>query len=113
MASLLPPSPPMRCRRVALLTAFYLVLDLTNPFMGCAFNFNAEESMDGVPRQHERLRHQARSVEVPLRPAGEITRLVQPALSRRPEVLPVAEWQADLRQGHAPGSDPPSPTEDH
>jgi hypothetical protein len=103
----------MRCRRLALLTAFYLVLDLTNPFMGCAFNFNAEESMDGVSRQHERLRHQARTVEVPLRSAVGITRLVQPALSWGPEVRPIAEWQADLRQGHAPGSDPTSPTEDH
>lgn len=96
-----------------MLTAFYLVLDLTNPFIGCAFNFNAEESMDGVPRQHERLRHQARSVEVPVRPAGEITRLVRLVLGWRSEVRPVAAWQADLRQGHAPASDPPSPTEDH
>jgi len=103
----------MRWRRLALLTAFYLILDLTNPFMGCAFNFNAEESMDGVSRQHERLRHQARNAEVPVRPAGEITRLVQPALSWRPVVRPGAEWQADLRQGHAPGSDQPSPSEDH
>jgi hypothetical protein len=103
----------MRYRRLALLTAFYLILDLTNPFMGSAFNFNAEQSMDGVSRQHERLHHQARSVDVPVPPAGEITRLAQPALTWRPEVCPVAEWQADLRQGHAPGSDPSSPTEDH
>jgi isochorismate hydrolase len=103
----------MRWRRLALLTAFYLILDLTNPFMGCAFNFNAEESMEGVSRQHERLRHQARTAEVPVRPAAEMTRLAQAALTWRPEVCPVAEWQADLRQGHAPGSDPPSPTEDH
>ena len=103
----------MRWRRLALLTAFYLSMDLANPFMGCAFNFNAEESMEGVSRQHERLRHQARSVEVPVRPAAETPRLAQAALTWRPEARPVAEWQADLRQGHAPGSDPPSPTEDH
>lgn len=103
----------MHYRRLALLTALYLSLDLANPFMGCAFNFNTDESMDGVSRQHERLRHQARSVEVPVRPVGEITRLAQPVLAWRPEARPVAEWQADLRQGHAPGTDPPSPTEDH
>lgn len=103
----------MRYRRFALLTAFYLILDLTNPFMGCAFNFNAEESIDGVSRQHERLRQQTRSVEVPVRPLVEPLRLAHAALTGIPEARPVAEWQADLRQGHAPGSDLPSPTEDH
>jgi len=48
----------MRYRRLTLLIALYVTLDLTNPFVGCVFNFNTEESMDGVSQQHERLLRQ-------------------------------------------------------
>lgn len=103
----------MRYRRLALLTALYLSLDLTNPFIGSAFNFNAEESMEGVSRPHERLLHHVGSAEVPVRPRVEIVTLAQALVGRRPEVRPLAEWFVDLRQAHGPTCDPQSPTEDH
>jgi len=103
----------MRYRRFALLTMLYLVLDLTNPFIGCAFNFNAEESVEGVARQHERLLHRASGNEVPVRPGGEAGTQAQLAVVRRPEVSPLTEWFVDLRQAHAHASGPQSPTEDH
>ena len=103
----------MRYRQLALLTALYLSLDLTNPFIGCAFNFNTDESIEGVSRPHERLLHQAGNVEVPVRPGVESGPLGLPVLVRRLEVRPLAEWFVDLRQAHAPTSDPQSPSEDH
>jgi hypothetical protein len=113
LAPFLPTPASMHYRRLALVTALYLSLDLTNPFIGCAFNFNAEESMEGVSRQHERLLHQESGVEVPVRPGGEIGTFARIALVRRPWVRPLAEWFVDLRQAHAATSDPQSPTEDH
>jgi hypothetical protein len=104
----------MRYRRLALLTVLYLSLDLTNPFIGCAFNFNAEESMEGLARQDERLLQQVGSVEVPVRSGVENGTLRQPALLvRRSQVRTLAVWLVDLRQSHGPTSDPQSPTEDH
>lgn len=102
----------MRFQRLVLFTALYLILDLTNPFVGCAFNFNADESMEGVSRQHEQLLPQTGDLAVPVRPAIEIDR-ARIARLARPEVRPLAEWLANVRQAHAPTSDPQSATEDH
>ena len=102
----------MRCRRLALLIAFYVTLDLTNPFVGCAFNFNAEESMDGVSRQHERLLHQAAAAALPMPSGGEAAR-ARSAPAQRPLSRALDEWFVQLRQAHAPHSDPQSPAEDH
>lgn len=104
----------MRYRRIALVIAVYVSLDLTNPFLGCAFNFNADQSMDGVSRQHERFLYHTPTVVLPTRSGGEaaagLTRSVptRPFLSRA-----LGEWFVQLRQAHPPHSDPQSPAEDH
>ena len=103
----------MRYRRLAFLIALYVSLDLTNPFIGCAFNFNAEESMDGVSRQHERLLHQTVAVALPKLSSGGNLGLAPPALAQRPVARALDEWFVQLRQAHAPHPDPQSPTEDH
>jgi hypothetical protein len=103
----------MRYRRIALMIAFYVTVDLTNPFVGSAFNFNAEESMDGVPRQHERLLHQAVAVPHPM-PSGEDNAgIARPAPTQALSSRSLGEWFVQLRQAHAPHSDPQSLTEDH
>jgi hypothetical protein len=113
LASFVLPSGPMRYRRLTLLIALYVTLDLTNPFVGCVFNFNTEESMDGVSRQHERLLRQTAAVVLPTSSGGEGAGPTRPTLSQpiRPRAL--GEWLVQLRQTHAPQSDPQSPTEDH
>lgn len=103
----------MRYRRIALVIALYVTVDLTNPFVGGAFSFDAEESMDGVARQHERLRHQEAAESLPMSAGedrAEIARSVSapPAPSRL-----LGEWFVHLRLAHAPQSDPQSPAEDH
>jgi hypothetical protein len=103
----------MRFRKTALLIALYVMFDLTNPFVGCAFNFEVDESMDGAARQPERLRGQAVTV-APSMPAGSgDTTLTRPLCSHRPGSRALDEWFVQLRQAHAPHSDPQSPTEDH
>jgi hypothetical protein len=103
----------MRCRRIALMIALCVTFDLTNPFVGCAFNFNADETMDGVARPHERLLHQAGVVPLPRPLGGDEPGLARPAPSWAFPSRALGEWFVQLRQAHAPQSDPQSPTEDH
>ena len=103
----------MRYRRLALLIAFYVTLDLTNPFIGSAFTFNVDESMEGASRQHERLLQQGPAVALPVRSGNDSGWLTRPALPPRPRVRALDEWCGQLRQAHAPLSDPQSPTDDH
>ena len=103
----------MRYRRIALLIALYVTVDLTNPFVGSAFTFNAEESIDGLARQHERLLHHTAVVPLPM-PAGEDNAgVARPAPIRTFPSRSLGEWFVHLRQAHAPHSDPQSATEDH
>ncbi len=103
----------MRYRRLALLVVLYLSLDLTNPFIGCAFNFNLDESAEGVSRQHERLLLETDRVGQPAPLRSETTGAVRATLVERPEGRALAEWFVALRQGHAAASDPQSSPEDH
>ena len=93
--------------------ALYVTFDLTNPFVGCAFNFNADETMDGVSRQHEPLLHPAGMVPLPMPPGRDEAGLARPAPARAFPPRALGEWFVQLRQAHAPQSDPQSPPEDH
>ncbi len=106
------PLTPMRCRRLTLLIALFVTLDLTNPFIGRAFNFNAEESMDGISRPHERHVRQAAVVVLPT-PGGDRPGLTRSEGLRAPRSRALSEWFGQLRQAHAPQSEPQSATEDH
>ncbi|HUM17393.1 MAG TPA: hypothetical protein VL086_16980 [Candidatus Nitrosotalea sp.] len=103
----------MRYRQTAILIALYVTFDLTNPFVGCAFNFEADESMDGVARQHEPLLYETGAVALPVPAGGDNPGLARPLLGHRLGSRALAEWFVQLRQAHAPHSDPQSPTEDH
>jgi hypothetical protein len=103
----------MRYRRLTLLIALYVTLDLTNPFVGCVFNFNTEESMDGVSRQHERLLRQTAAVVLPTPSGDEGAGSARSTLSQSLRSRDLRAWLGQLRQAHAPHSDPQSPTEDH
>ncbi len=93
--------------------AFCVTFDLTNPFVGCAFNFNADETMDGVARQHERLLHQAGTVPLPMPSGRGEAGLARPAPTWAFPSRALGEWFVQLRQAHAPQSDPQSSTDDH
>jgi hypothetical protein len=103
----------MRYRRIAFVIALYVTMDLTNPFVGSAFNFNAEESMDGVSRQHERLLHEVVPVPLSMPSGGDTAGVARPVAVRPFPFRALGEWFVQLRQAHAPHSDPKSPSEDH
>jgi len=103
----------MRIRRLALLVALYVSLDLTNPFIGGAFSFEVGDSLDAVSCPHERLRPEAGTLAVPEPPRPERGERVRPALVGRLSTRRLDEWLGQLRQAQASLSDPQSPTEDH
>ena len=103
----------MRLRHLALLVALYVSLDLTNPFVGGAFSFDVDESLDAVSSPHEQLHPEADTLAVPEPPQperGERSRSV-PVL--RPQTRRLDEWLGQLRQAQASLSDPQSANEDH
>ena len=96
-----------------MLITLCLGLDLTNPFIGHVFRFNVEESVEGISPRHERFLHQTDRVATPVPRRVQSGEDIRPVPSRRPEPQRLAEWFVEMRQVHAPASDPQSPTEDH
>ena len=103
----------MRYRRLALVVGLYLCLDLTNPFVGRVFIFDVGESIDGIVGQHERLSARTDATGLPVPSAGPTAGSARTAPARRMRVRPLDGWFVQLRQAHAPLSDPHSATEDH
>ncbi len=88
-------------------------LDLTNPFVGAAFTFDTENSVEVVARQQQRPPVPAQGAAVPVPPAeaASIGRPCAPAA--RAQGRAIDEWFVHLRRAHAPLADPQSATEDH
>jgi hypothetical protein len=107
----------VKARRLILLLTVYVSLDLSSPFIPGAFNFNPDESVDGVHRQRD-------------------PRTPRPLISAAPRVLPdpsppsvtlstsaitriryasnaVNEWLVDVRRAHAPVPEVSALSEDH
>ena len=56
---------PMRARHLIFLLGLYVSLDLANPFMPGAFNFNPDDSVDGVRLQYEVFRSRLAVIPTP------------------------------------------------
>lgn len=107
----------MKGRRLTLLFLLYVSLDLSNPLIPGAFNFNPDESVDAVLRYREgaapplavhwtptpppRL-----DADTGARPGAAADRLV--GLLRH-----VDEWLVDVRRAHAPVPEVSTLSEDH
>lgn len=104
----------MTARRFVLLLGLYVTLDLTNPFMPGAFNFNPAESVEGIRPEHEvfRSRLAAHADPLPTRDAALKHAVVAPRPAEPWEPRAVSAWLVDLRQRQSSVSEPP-PTEDH
>lgn len=101
----------MKGRRLILLLGLYVSLDLANPFMPGAFNFNPDDSVDGVCLHYEVFR--SRLAVIPTPPSIRDGALKRPVVTPQPADPPaVSEWFADLRQRQSSSSEP-APTEDH
>jgi hypothetical protein len=101
----------MRARRLILLLGLYVSLDLANPFMPGAFNFSADDSVDGVQLHYEVFRSRLAVISTP--PSIRDTAVKRRVITPQPaEPAGVGEWFVDLRQRQSSSSEPP-PVDDH
>jgi hypothetical protein len=101
-------------RRLMLGFLFYLTLDLSNPFVAGAFNFNPDECVDGIHRASSSYQR----ADVPRPPSwAPVVRMVtSPPSPVRPLAggrFTVLEWLVDSREDIRASGDPPPPSEDH
>jgi hypothetical protein len=103
----------MGARLPMLAFVVYVTLDLSNPFIPGAFNFNPEECVEAAHREQQ----QQASVDS----GPQMQRLLQQfdethSVARRaPAPDPRVDWRAPVPVAHvaAPPSSSPSPSEDH
>ena len=69
----------MRARHLIFLLGLYVSLDLANPFMPGAFNFNPDDSVDGVRLQYEVFR--SRLAVIPTPPSIRDAALKRPVVT--------------------------------
>jgi len=98
----------MRTRRLILVIAVYVGLDLTNPFMPGAFTFDPEQSVDGV--HGDRGRPQ---LVTPATPAVPRVHTAGTPPSPRLPAPAARTWFAEPRPVHVRVSDPAPLSEDH
>jgi hypothetical protein len=106
----------MRARHLTLLFLLYVVLDLSNPFVPGAFNFDPDDSVDGVSRSREQapLRLQGAPSPVPATPTADAGRVAPPAVARSVRVpRAVNDWHVDARRIRSRVPEVSTPTEDH
>jgi hypothetical protein len=102
----------VNARRLTLLLVLYVGLDLANPFMPGAFNFDPDESFEGVHVQIHVIRPQFAVVSSAPSARPALDRRSTTPTSGRPDKI-LREWRVDLRQSHDAPSAPPPPGEDH
>jgi hypothetical protein len=104
----------MKRRRLMLVFLLYLTLDLSDPFVAGAFNFDPDECVDGIHRvssPHQRTDAPALPVRVPVvRLALLSPSPVRPLAGGRHTIL---EWLVDSREDTRVSGDPLPPSEDH
>jgi hypothetical protein len=108
----------VKARRLTLVVLCYVSLDLSSPFVPGAFNFNPDESIDGVQRHRETAVR--RLVAAPKPPPSltapdlDLVRHTAGAFAspqRAPRMM--YEWLVDVRRAHAPVPEVSSLSEDH
>src|SRR5206468_2407251 len=104
----------MTRRRLMLAFLLYLTLDLTNPFVAGAFNFNPDECVEGIHRASsfaERTDASAPPARMPVvRLASSPPSPVRPPAGGRYTIL---EWLVAARDDTRASGDPPPLSEDH
>lgn len=102
----------MRSRLSFLAFVAYIALDLSNPFVAGAFNFNPDECVEVAQREHRTLMVAASADH-----AGQRLSATQLQARRVARRAPMPDPRADRRTPapvvHAVASSPPSPSEDH
>jgi hypothetical protein len=105
----------MTRRRLMLAFLVYVTIDLSNPFVPGAFNFDPDECVDGIHRGSSS--HQRTDAPALLPARVPVVRLELPPSSPvRPPAggsYAILEWLVDSREETRASGDPPPPGEDH
>ena len=88
---------------------FYVTLDLSNPFVAGAFNFNPDECVEATQRDQRADAVNDRASQIAQRVRQQQARTPR-VLARAPARTPRADWRSPAPVAHVV---PPSPTEDH
>ena len=94
----------MRARRLTFLFLVYVSLDLSSPFIPGAFNFNPDESVDGVHRRRDPriLRLAVATTPPPMTDSSPAPSARSAATGTPRDARPATEWLVDVRRAHAP-----------
>jgi hypothetical protein len=105
----------MARRRLFFAFLLYLTLDLSNPFVAGAFNFNPDECVEGLRHRASSFAERIDASELPAR--TPVVRLALPSPSAVPMLAggrhTILEWLVDSREDTRASGDPPAPAEDH
>lgn len=99
---------------LALVFAAYVCLDFSSPFVPGAFEFDADQSVDGVVIKTSGVHRDGLPVMVPVPDAVsgvEISLTLRPP--PQPRSVPSTEWVVVLREAHSCSSDRSSLVEAH
>jgi hypothetical protein len=101
---------------LTLILAAYICLDFSNPFVAGAFEFDADQSVDGIVMKASRVHRDGLPVMVPV-PVPDAVCGIEGLLAfrpqRQPRNLPSTEWVVVLREAHSGSSDRSSLAEAH
>ena len=93
----------------------YICLDFSSPFVAGAFQFDADQSVDGIVMKASGVHRDGLPVMVQVPDAGR--RVVEVSLAVRPQPqprsFPSTEWVVVLREAHSCSSDRSSLVEAH
>ena len=102
----------MHCRIGFFAFLIYVALDLSNPFVAGAFNFNPDECVEATQREQRAdavTDWATRIAQHVHQQQAEARRIV----ARAPAPAPRSDWRSPAPVAHVVSASPPSPTEDH
>ena len=102
-----------RLERLSVLLTLVVSLDFGSPFVGGAFRFEADESLEGLTSAARSARPSRLALPAPVSPAQNLSQPRPASPMPGPKGKAHEKWVADLRKAHAPGSHPPPSTEEH
>lgn len=104
---------PMRMRRLALGILLFVSADFGNPFVGAAFTFDVNTSLEMVQHQRERASERGILVALPRVVSAQVIRAPFAGISRSdPHRLPAFRGP-DRPRAQTFTTDPPALSEDH
>jgi hypothetical protein len=103
----------MTMRRIALAVLLYVSADFGNPFVGAAFTFDPNASIEVLQHQRERASGRDILASMPRVLPAQALRLPLAMISRTTRHRLLADRGLDLPRARTSSEDPPALSEDH